>query len=183
MVGDTTAGAGHTVNTVFIHFDKFRVGMRVPYGNAMDPKTGKGWEGKGVIPDIAVPKEKALIGGQMDALKRLQEKSADPEDSLAIAWSLGDLECQMNPIALSREDLGAYAGTYGPRRIFLEGDVLQYQRQGRPKIALLPMGKDLFRLAEMDTFRMRFDRDASGKIIGLTGMYNDGREESNPKEG
>ena len=34
IVGDTTAGAGHTINTLFIHFDTFRVGMRVPYGNA-----------------------------------------------------------------------------------------------------------------------------------------------------
>jgi retinol-binding protein 3 len=183
IVGDTTAGAGHTVNTVFIHFDKFRVGMRVPYGNAMDPRTGKGWEGPGVIPDIAVPREKALLAAQVDALQRLKEKSASPDDSLAIAWTLAEFECQVNPIVLDREKLGEYAGSYGPRRILLEGEILQYQRQGRPKLPLVPVGKDLFRVGELDNFRLRFDRDASGRITGLTGLYNDGRQESNPREG
>jgi hypothetical protein len=183
VVGDTTAGAGHTVSTVFIHFDEFRVGMRVPYGNAVDPKTGRGWEGKGVIPDIYAPKESALIAAQLDALKLLEEKSATSEDSLSIAWSRADLDSQMHPVTLSKDDLAPYVGTYGPRSIFLEGEALQYQRQGRPQIALVPMGRDLFRLEGMDTFRIRFDRDSTGKLIGLTGMYNDGRQESNPKEG
>ena len=182
VVGDTTAGAGHTVNTVFIHFDKFRVGMRVPYGNAVDPKTGRGWEGTGVIPDICVPQANALIAAQLDAMKRLREKSTSPDDSLSLAWSLGDLESQLHPTNLSREDLALYVGTYGPRSIFLEGEILQYQRQGRPKLALVPMGRDLFHPEGMDAFRIRFDRDDSGKLVGLTGMYNDGREESNPRE-
>ena len=182
VVGDTTAGAGHTVNTVFIHFDTFRVGMRVPYGNAMDPKTGKGWEGKGVIPDIQVPKDDALVAAQLDAMKRLKEKNVSPEDSLSIAWSMGDIESQMHPMTLSKDDLAPYVGTYGPRSIFIEGEVLQYQRQGRPKIALVALVKDLFHPEGLDAFRLRFDRDPSGKIIGLTGMYNDGRMESNPKE-
>lgn len=182
VVGDTTAGAGHTVNTVFIHFDRFRVGMRVPYGNAVDPKTGRGWEGKGVIPDIPVPKDDALMAAQLDALKRLKEKSASPDDSLSLAWSMGDLESQMHPVTLSRDDLAPYVGTYGPRSILLDGETLHYQRQGRPKIALVAMGKDLFHPEGLDAFRLRFDRDPSGTVIGLTGMYNDGRQESNPRE-
>jgi len=182
VVGDTTAGAGHTVNTVFIHFDKFRVGMRVPYGNAVDPKTGKGWEGEGVIPDIAVPTENALIAAQMDAMKRFKEKLASPDDSLAVAWTLAELECLMHPLTLSKDELGQYVGTYGPRRIFVEGDVLQYQRQGRPALPLAPMARDLFRVGDLDYFRIRFERDPAGRVITLVGLYNDGRQEPNPRE-
>ncbi len=177
VVGDTTAGAGHTVNSVFIRFENFRVGMRVPYGNAVDPRTGKGWEGKGVIPDICVPQEQALIAAQADALRRLQE-NATPEDSLAIAWSLAELESQIHPISLSREELAAYEGAYGPRRIFLQGDTLRYQREGRPQITLVALVKDLFRLEGVDYFRVRFDRDSGGRIVGLTGLYDDGTEEA-----
>ena len=182
VVGDTTAGAGHTVNTVFIHFDKFRVGMRVPYGNAVDPKTGKGWEGKGVIPEIAVPAENALIAAQLDALKRLKEKSASSDDSLAIAWTSAELECQMRPVTMTKEELGQYVGNYGPRRIFMGGGVLQYQRQGRPALPLAPMAKDLFRVGDLDYFRIRFDRDPAGRVTTLVGMYNDGRQEPNPRD-
>jgi retinol-binding protein 3 len=129
-----------------------------------------------------VPKDDALIVAQLDALKRLREKSASPDDSLSLAWSMGDLESQMHPVKLSKEDLAPYVGVYGPRSILLDGETLQYQRQGRPKIALVPMGKDLFHPEGMDAFRLRFDRDLSGQVVGLTGMYNDGRQESNPRE-
>lgn len=182
VVGDTTAGAGHTVNNVMIHFDGFRVAMRVPYGNAVDPKTGKGWEGTGVVPDIAVPAENALLAAQADALTRLREKSRDRADSLSITWSLAGLEAQINPLSLDPAALGEYSGSYGPRRIFEEGGELVYQREGGPKMPLTPMARDLFRVADLESFRLRLDRDAAGKIVGLTGLYDDGREEPNARE-
>jgi retinol-binding protein 3 len=181
VVGDTTAGAGHTVNTVFIHFPAFRVGMRVPYGHAVDPKTGKGWEGVGVIPDIVVPVDNALAAAQRDALRRFREQGTSPEDSFFVAWTLAELESQFNPVVLTEAGLREYEGTYGPRRIFMEGACLQYQREGRPKLPIAPMGPDLFRVGDLDYFRMRFDRDASGRIVSLTGIYSDGREESNAR--
>jgi hypothetical protein len=182
VVGDTTAGAGHTVNTVFIHFPAFRVGMRVPYGNAVDPKTGKGWEGVGVIPDIADPADNALVAAQRDALQRLREKNTSPQDSFFVAWTLADLESQMNPVVLPESSLREYEGSYGPRRIFMEGGGLLYQREGRPKLPITPMGPDLFRVGDLDYFRMRFDRDASGRIVTLVGCYSDGREEPSPRD-
>ena len=59
IVGETTGGGGHTIAQVFIEFDGFRIGMRLPYGRAYDPKTGEGWEGAGVAPHIAVPAPEA----------------------------------------------------------------------------------------------------------------------------
>ena len=182
IVGDTTAGAGHTVTMRFLHFDGFRVGMRVPYGNAMDPKTGRGWEGVGVIPDLAVPADKALPVAQVDALKKLREKKGAAGDSLSLTWAIADLEGQVHPVSLTPEELESFAGVYGPRHIFSEGGVLYYQRQGRPKMPLTPVGKDFFRVADLEYFRVRFDRDASGRITGLTGLYDDGKEEPSPRD-
>lgn len=57
LVGDATRGAGHYGDEVEL------VGgfsMFIPYGDTVDPKTGKGWEAEGVMPDIAVPAKEAL---------------------------------------------------------------------------------------------------------------------------
>jgi hypothetical protein len=45
----------------------------IPFGRAYDPRTGKGWEGVGVRPDIRVPAEKAL----QKALKLAGVKNRD----------------------------------------------------------------------------------------------------------
>ena len=122
VVGDTTAGAGHTVNTVFIHFDGFRVGMRVPYGNAVDPKTGKGWEGSGVIPDIAVPADKALSVAQLDALKRLREeprtrRTASPSPGRWTISRAGPIPCRSirAPLASTRGTTARAASSWRVR--------------------------------------------------------------------
>lgn len=57
LVGDTTRGAGHYGDEIELA-DGFS--MFIPYGDTVDPKSGKGWEGGGVTPDIAVPAKDAL---------------------------------------------------------------------------------------------------------------------------
>lgn len=181
LVGDTTAGAGHTVHNAFFDFDGFRIGMRIPYGRAFDPKTGKGWEGTGVIPEIAVSSEQALAVAHAEALKKLLADEKDEEARFGLNWAMQVLEAEIRPIHLSPEELGAYTGTFGPRRFFLEGDDLIYQREGRPKMRMSPLGPDLFRVANIDYFRVRFERDAAGKVKRAVGLYDDGREEPNDR--
>ncbi len=181
IVGDTTSGGGHTVANAFFDFDGFRIGMRIPYGRAFDPKTGLGWEGTGVIPDIAVPSEQALTVAHMKALKQLAEGEQDEDARFRLNWALQGMECQLNPVVLRREQLTEYTGAYGPRSIFLEEGGLYYQREGRPKMLLAPMGKDLFRVGDLEYFRLRFERDGSGKVIRAVGLYDDGHEDSNDR--
>ena len=57
LVGDTTRGAGHYGDAVELA-DGYS--MFIPYGDTVDPKTGEGWEGGGVTPDVAVPAKDAL---------------------------------------------------------------------------------------------------------------------------
>jgi len=181
LVGDTTAGAGHTVQAAFFDFDGFRIGMRIPYGRAFDPKTGKGWEGTGVVPHIAVPSDQALAVAHAEALKTLIESEPDETARFGLAWAAQDLEARTHPVKLSRKQLGEYAATFGPRRFFVEGDDLCYQREGRPKMRLAPMSRDLFRVADINSFRVRFERDAAGKVQRAVGLYDDGREEPNER--
>ncbi len=59
LVGETTGGAGNFAPPGQRVNDKFAV--FVPIGRTYDPRSGKGWEGTGVAPDITVPAEKALV--------------------------------------------------------------------------------------------------------------------------
>ncbi|HEY0044592.1 MAG TPA: S41 family peptidase [Allosphingosinicella sp.] len=58
LIGETTGGAGH-YGGVRPLAGKF--GVFIPVGRTFDPDTGKGWEGTGVAPHVAVPAEQALV--------------------------------------------------------------------------------------------------------------------------
>lgn len=59
LIGETTRGAGHYGSMVPLD-DAFTYAAFIPVGRTFDPDTGKGWEGIGVEPDIAVPADEAL---------------------------------------------------------------------------------------------------------------------------
>ena len=49
-------------------------------------------------------------------------------------------------------------------------------------MVMLPMGEDTFGFAEVDYFRVRFERDERGQVTRLVGMYSDGHTDVNPRE-
>lgn len=72
IVGEPTAGAGNYGGLEPIG-DKFAA--FIPVGRTFDPDTGKGWEGTGIEPDVAVPAERALA----EALVRSGLSQTDAE--------------------------------------------------------------------------------------------------------
>ncbi len=182
IVGDTTGGGGHTVASYIFDFDGFRMGIRIPYGRAYNPKNNEGWEGVGIIPHIAVPVEQALDAARVDALRKLIETEKDEQILAGYRWSSTELESRLNPIKLSKTQMMQYVGIYGPRRIFIEDGVLYYQREDRPRYEMMPMGEDLFRFDDLDYFRITFERNKSGKVIKLIGMYSSGRTDENERD-
>ena len=73
LIGERTRGAGNVETEVPIGVGYSAV---IPFARAFDPRTGKGWEGVGVVPDIQVPPEKAL-----DEALRLSAAGAPPPPS------------------------------------------------------------------------------------------------------
>lgn len=57
LIGETTYGAGNYGEEVGLS-DGFKA--FIPYGETVDPDTGKGWEGTGVAPNVAVEAKQAL---------------------------------------------------------------------------------------------------------------------------
>jgi C-terminal processing protease CtpA/Prc len=182
VVGDTTGGGGHTVAGYVFDFDGFRIGIRVPYGRAYNPENNEGWEGVGVLPHIAVPVEQALDAAHADALRKLIETEEDEQIVASYQWGLIDLESRVNPVELSKKQMKQYVGQYGPRRVLIDDGALYYQRGDRPRLKIEPMGEDLFRVGDLDSFRVKFERNESGKVVKIIGLYQDGRSDGHDRD-
>lgn len=72
LVGEVTAGAANpgSMKRIDDHFSLF-----LPTGRAVDPATGKNWEGTGISPNVAVSAADSLGKAQILALKAIQEKA------------------------------------------------------------------------------------------------------------
>jgi len=181
IVGETTGGGGNTVASYAFDFGNFQVGMRASWGAATDPRTGEGWEGVGIEPHIAVAADLALDAAHRHALDLLIEQTPD-EDRFDLEWAKQDLMAKLEPVTLDRQGLEAFVGDYGPRHIYFEGDQLTYRRDSRPPMPITPMTTDIFRVGDLPYFRLRFERGDNGDVTGLVGMYDNGREEANPRD-
>lgn len=179
IIGETTGGGAHPVERRV--FENLNIAMSVPFGRAVNPITGTNWEGTGVEPDLKVPADHALLVARIEATKHLMEKATDETKKRQYAWALQGLEVERNPVTLNAAALNAFVGVYGPRKISLENGILYYQREGRPKYKLMPMGEDAFMLDGLDYFRLKFNRDDAGLVMELVGMYDNGETDSHKR--
>ncbi len=178
LVGETTGGGAHPINIE--RFPELRIEMSVPYGRAVNPITGDNWEGTGVEPHIKVPADRALDVAYAKALDDiLKTVESDSDRARQLRWAK---EIAADGPVLSTEQKQSFVGKYGPREISLEGDRLIYRRGKAPKVELIAVGEDRFRLDGVEGFRVRFERGSGGEVETLVGLYGDGREEPNARE-
>lgn len=74
-----------------------------------------------------------------------------------------------------------YVGKFGPREISLDGSDLYLQREGGPKMKMAPIAKDEFTLERVPAARIRFVRDANGKVTEMQALNPAGEWESAKK--
>jgi len=176
IVGETTGGGAHPGGTrpVSERFVAF-----VPTGRAINPITNTNWEGKGVSPHVEVPQEEALEKAHQLALEKLAENAAE-EDKPYYGWFAGLLKAQNDPAEVSPKLLEAYSGNYGERNLIFENGKLMYQRNGRPKMELLPISDTTFSLSEAADYRIEVDYK-DGKAKGITMRSINGYQEYNER--
>lgn len=68
---------------------------------------------------------------------------------------------------LSAAEAQGYAGTYGSRTITAVDGQLYLQRTGGPKLKLIRLNADEFGLEEVPAARIKFTKDAAGKVTEL----------------
>jgi C-terminal processing protease CtpA/Prc len=78
LIGEATAGANHFGGPTELN-KHFNVWM--PVGRTYDPKTGKDWEGTGVLPDISVdPKQALVVALEKAGLSHAEAVKLDAEE-------------------------------------------------------------------------------------------------------
>lgn len=93
IIGEPTWGGANPGGVVRLndHFSCF-----IPVGKAVNPYTKTNWEGKGVIPDLAVAPDKSLNFAHQLAIQDLLKKEADSEYRTALQDLLKKLSA-LNP--------------------------------------------------------------------------------------
>lgn len=172
IVGETTGGGAHPVAEHY--FANLNIGIRVPFGRAINPITGTNWEGTGVTPDVEVPADQALDRAYLIALDSLRTKSDNPEIAARYTWAIDGLKARLDPAEVDSKTLASYAGNYEDRRLWVEDGALWYQRGDRPKMKALPITATLFWFEDTDYFRLEVVTDMAGNPTKLVGHYDNG---------
>ena len=75
IIGETTKGGAHDSKPVKLteHFM-----IELPFARAINPITGKNWEGTGVVPDVATPANEALDVAYRRAIQRVAATTTNP---------------------------------------------------------------------------------------------------------
>ena len=146
--------------------------MFIPTGRAINPVTGKNWEGTGVEPDEKVQADDAYNIAYREALTKIGSSGNDPQAKADAAWARVALEARIQPLpTLSPEAMGHLAGTYGTRRITAESGYMYLQMEDHPRHRLLQLTADTFAMEGVEAPRLVFGS------TGLTEVYPDGRKE------
>jgi hypothetical protein len=138
----------------------------------MHPKTGVGWEGTGVTPDVVAAPGRALAAAHREALKALLAK-APPDRRVALEWALEAQEAGTGKVTAP---LALYAGTYGAREITAAEAGLFYRNAGgRLAGPFVPVAADRFLFR--GELRLNFERGSDGAVSALTLERADGTRE------
>jgi hypothetical protein len=168
LIGEKTAGAGFR-NQFFPLPGGYLISVSV--GRAVLASTGKDWEGVGIAPTTAIDPEKALQVAQIHALRRLAS-TAPPREKAAYEGTAAMLAAQVEPIATALP-LAAYAGAFGERKVSVENGRLTLQREGGPKLVMIPIGANLFALETDATTRVEY-KVAGNAATGFELQRGDG---------
>jgi hypothetical protein len=171
IVGARTAGAGY--NNVLVPVgDGFTLSVSV--AKPIHPKTGGGWEGTGVAPDVPAPAGRALSTAHREALKALLF-SVTPPRRLVLEWALEANRARENGGAPT-VPLAAYSGSYGAREVTVaDGRLFYRSASGRLFGPLLPVARDAFLLP--DQIRIQFERGRDGSVTAFALDRPDGNRE------
>ncbi len=169
IIGETTGGGANPGG--FFPLPE-GLGMFIPTGRAINPVTGKNWEGTGVEPDEKVPADDAYNVAYREALTKIESSANDPQAKADAAWARMALEARVQPRpTLAPEAMSHLAGTYGTRRITAEGGYMYLQMADRPRRRLLQLTTDTFAVEGVEAPRLVFSS------TGLAEIYPDGRKE------
>jgi hypothetical protein len=173
IIGETTAGGGHTVDFLAIHEGFIIV---LPTGYADHPVTGGNWEGRGVEPDIPVPEEEALKVAHVHALEQLIEQAKESGKIRYLEWVLERTRVKYTPLNIDEKILSSYVGQFRDYKVELKDGIL-YMKGDDPRDdwKMTALTETLF--AVDDEYNARFVMEGEDKASSFVFIHRDsGRE-------
>jgi len=170
VIGEATLGAAHTTDMEIVQ-EHFQV--EYPSGRSISPFTQGDWEGKGVLPDIAIPSEQALKVAHLHALEGLIQACTDGRRKQELDWDLEVTQNSYAPFLVDASVLARYVGQFGDRVFRLMDGSLVYTRQDSPAVKLIPLAGKRFLLP--DWAKIEFNLDDQGRPVSVTISFRDGR--------
>jgi len=164
IVGDVTAGGGNP-GDFFLASTGYSI--FIPTATSISPFTGTNWDGTGVVPDIEIDADDAMDRGLFEIYQRIVETSDDGNAAMIADWLLAPLSARFSPWTPDTHALMAFVGQYGPRRVWLEGERLMYQRDDRDPTELLPIMPGTFRFADSEDYLIDFLGYETGRAEAL----------------
>ena len=150
LVGENTGGGGF--NNEFFPLPGGHV-LLVSTGEAIQLKSGKGWERVGIAPAIAVPQDRALVRAQAEALSTLANGASAGEKPV-LERIAAVFRAEAEPVPAARA-LADYTGGFGPLKVTLVGDHLVADTPMGPS-RLVGLGGDEFAPEAQPAMRVRF---------------------------
>ena len=158
VVGETSAGAANPGGPA-ITPSGYRI--FVSNGTPINPITRTNWEGVGVKPDVETSAAQALDVAWQAALARQADRLSGPV-AVEAAWVLEALRAPA--VAFRAED---YVGDYSGSQVQAVDGMLTWRSGRRPAWRLKPLAADLFFDIDEPYRRIRFERDAQGRVTAL----------------
>ncbi|MGE0556232.1 MAG: S41 family peptidase [Gemmatimonadales bacterium] len=159
IVGSRTAGAGHMVTGVPLSRG-FAISVSIT--RVMDARSGKEWEGTGVIPDLDVDPADALDAAHEAALVALAASASGSK--VSVLERLAET-VRARRTAVTPGPLDGLAGDYEGRVVSLRDGVVYYaRRRGALPEALVPLGGRRFGLGAT---RYQFEPAAGGTRLTI----------------
>ncbi|MEO6358989.1 MAG: S41 family peptidase [Sphingomicrobium sp.] len=168
LIGERTAGGAHPVARKPVNDDFF---VQVPIGQIRDPVDHGDFEGTGVQPDIQSPSIQALPVAHKLALENLSKAGTAKGDEYA--WLLPALTAKIQHLNVDTGTLRRAVGTYEGRKITLENGKLFYVWRDRFRVALEPIGPNLYAVEGVSEFRYRLNAQR-GQVTSLERVNKDG---------
>lgn len=168
IVGDTTGGGAHPTssNSMGQGFVAFIPVARSPIE--------KDWEGKGIIPNVAVPSEQALTKAQMLIFNEMLSTTEDERIKSMCKWNINSLQSELVKMPTSLV-LSSYTGVYeGGLDFYVKDNKLfcTNAENGNLVTELKYIDNNLFMLD--DNVQVLFENNASGAYTQIKMLWKNG---------
>ncbi len=171
IVGETTGGGAHpqmpfSVNQGFV--------MYIPFARSINPITHTDWEGTGVIPDVKISANKALIKAQEQIFRESLTRANDPKTKNKYLYLINSLLENEVKEKLPLSTLLHYVGDYGGLAVYLDKNKLycRNNNNGGGITELKQLSNNLF-LLDKDA-QIEFKQNSQGVVFGISILVNDG---------